>query len=191
MKSFNKPESLYGSGFDRLDTRQDEIKHTFDGNYTGQVASMGNLSGQSSRPCVRLVAGQRLKPASGDLSPAHKNTLGVTETMNSASLSPIHAQGRGGTVISKDKIGFSSYKGSMTINSQGFNHTLDNFTPKRAFVSMQSKKKTQIIPKLEEIEEFPHREEPRSKLNRKPYETTVGVESVNPPPDAFKFLVKK
>lgn len=190
MKSINKPPSLYGSGFENLDTRNDEIKHTFEGNHTGPVASMGNLSGQSSRPCVRLAADQRLKQASGDLSPAHKNTLGVTETMNSTSLSPIHG-GRGGTVISKDKIGFSSYKGSVTINSQGFNHTLENFTPKRAFVSMQSKKKTQVAPKLEEIEEFPHREEPDSKLNRKPYETTVGVESVRPPPDAFKYLVKK
>lgn len=174
-----------------MDTRNEEIKYTFEVNATARIGSLGNISGQSSRPCVRIIIeGQKLKPVSGDLSPAHKNTLGVTETMNSTSLSPMH-HGRGGTVISKEKIGFSSYKGTDTINSQGFNYTLENFTPKRAFGTMSSKKKTHVLPKLDEVEEFPNRAEPQAKQNRKPYENTAGVGGVAPPTDAFKFLVQK
>jgi hypothetical protein len=184
-----KPASLYGAGFDHLETRQADLKTTFERNRSINGTSMGNLSGQSSRPCVRLTMdSQRLKPVSGDLSPANKNTLGITETMNLTSMGPNN--GRGGTVISKEIIGFGSYKGTMTINSQGFNNTSENNNAKIMFGSSSLKKRNQGIPQMEEIEEFPNREEPESRLNRKPYETTVGVGAISTPDEAFKFLVQ-
>lgn len=189
MKSIPRPMSLTRSGLEDYEQRHEFSKHT--GDLAHPIGSLGNLSGQSSRPCVRISKDlDRLPAPCGDLDATHVRTLGVSGgTMTT--VSPANG-GRGGTVISKEKIGFSSYKGTETINSQGFNNTMENFTPKRNFGSLNSKRKThQPMPKMEEIEEFPHRGAIEAKQNRKPYETTYGVETVRPPSDAFKYLVDK